>query len=119
MGKRILIVDDDVELCQEVAEVLSDESFYVKTCHSPEECAELINSESFDIALVDFKMPGLSGIELVKKIKQKSPATKTLIISGKPFIEKLKEDESVSHLIDGVMNKPFDIAKLIQTLRSL
>jgi DNA-binding NtrC family response regulator len=119
MQKKILIIDDDVELCQEVNEILHDEGFFVTICHDPLQCDELIKNDTFDIALVDFKIPGSTGMELVKKIKQKSPATKAFILSGKPFIEKLLEEQGHSSIIDGVMNKPFDIEKLLQSLKSL
>jgi DNA-binding NtrC family response regulator len=117
MPKRILIVDDDVELCEEIAEILGDEGFFVHICHEPLQCAEFIENNKYDFSIVDFKIPGSSGIELVKMIKQKIPDTKIIMVSGKPFIEKLKDDAAISVFIDFVINKPFNIEQLLGIIK--
>ena len=116
--KRILIIDDDVELCEEVAEVFRDEGHSVTNISDPKESQELIDNGTFDIVIVDYKMPGLNGIELVKNIKKKNPKICVFIASGRPFIEKLIEEEKVAHLVSGVISKPFNCAVLLEKIKS-
>lgn len=115
-GKRILIIDDDVELCEEMAETLRDEGYSVKNVFDPVEGQTLISKENFDIAIVDYKLPGLNGIQLLKNIKKKAPKTKVFIATGRPFIEKLIKEEKVSHLVSGVINKPFSCDALLEKI---
>lgn len=113
-SKQILVVDDDEELCQELSDILREEGHSVKNTSNPSEGEEWIDKFNFDTAIFDYKMPGITGIDLLKRIKNRNPGTKVFILTGKPFIEKLLEEENVSDLVDGVINKPFDISNLIR-----
>jgi len=119
MVKRILIVDDDAELAEEMAEILRDESFIVESTSDALYAEKLINKESYDLYLLDYKMSYLSGVDLLKKIKFKDPESEVFIISGRPAIEKLLEEENVRELVSAVIKKPFDIETLLQRIKSL
>ncbi|OGV36548.1 MAG: hypothetical protein A2020_10115 [Lentisphaerae bacterium GWF2_45_14] len=114
---RIILIDDDETLCEGVAFILRDEGYSVMNTSSPVEGIELIGKNIFDIALIDYKMPHLTGIEIMKEIKDKNPATKVFIVSGKPFIENVLEEENVSHLVEGIIKKPFKEETLLNALK--
>ena len=116
MAKQILIIDDDEELCDGIAEILHDEGYCVKNTSDADEAGKLIENCVFDIALVDYKMPKLTGVDVLRLIKAKNPATRVFIVSGRPFIEKLLEDEKVAHLVAGVISKPFDCQELLERI---
>lgn len=118
-NKSILIIDDDVELCEEIAETLQDEGYPVEYISDPDQGQNLINRKAFDIVIIDYKMPGLNGIELLKKIKEKNPQTKVFIATGRPFIDKLLEEQKASHLVSGVVNKPFNTDTLLEKIIGL
>jgi DNA-binding response OmpR family regulator len=115
-NKSILVIDDDAELCEEIAEILQGEGYSVENTSDTAEGENLLKEHSYDIVILDFKMQDLNGIDILKKIKAKDPTTKVCMISGRPFIEKLLEEEKVSHMVDGVINKPFDGKALIEKI---
>jgi len=115
-GERLLLIDDDAELCQEVAEALRDEGFVVENTSDTSEGEKLVARGVFDVVILDYKMPGLNGIELLRMIKSKRPKTKVIITTGRPFIEKLLEEEGASHLVSGIVMKPFSYDELLEKI---
>jgi len=115
--KKILIIDDDIELCEEMSEALKDEGYFVQTAFNANKGEKLLKKIKFDIILLDYKMPGLNGIEIMKKIKDAN--TKVIILSGKPFIEKLLKDNNIDNQLSGIITKPFDVNELIKKLKSI
>jgi DNA-binding NtrC family response regulator len=114
MGKgRVLIVDDDEDLCSQLAEAMQNEGFKVNYESDPYEAKRLIDKLHFEFALMDYKMQGITGLDLLKIIKEKSPSTKVFLISGRPFIEKILFEENVAHLVSGVLQKPFELDVLL------
>ena len=116
-NERILIIDDDVELREEISEVLADEGYLVKGTSDPVEGVNFIDGHIFDIAILDYKLPGMTGVELLCRIKKKSPETRVFIVSGRPFVEKLIKEENAYHLVSGVITKPFDCETLLNKIR--
>jgi DNA-binding NtrC family response regulator len=117
MPKKILLIDDDVQLCEEVAEMLRDEGYFVDNTSDEDQAEELIKNNIYDICLLDYKLPRLTGIELLKKIKQINPRCAAFIVSGRPFIEKIIEEENVSWLVSGIIEKPFRIKDLLDKIK--
>lgn len=76
------MVDDESGPRDLLESALSEKGFQVKTAKSGEQACQLIDETSFDLVLTDLKMPGLSGIELLKKIRQRSPEIHVIIITG-------------------------------------
>ncbi|HTZ11893.1 MAG TPA: response regulator [Candidatus Margulisiibacteriota bacterium] len=118
MAKKILLVDDDAELCQEVASILRDEGYEVDNTSHSLKGRELICLKEYDTYLFDYKMTDLNGIELLRIAKEKNPSGKVFIISGRSFIGKLLKEEGVLNLVSGVITKPFDIEVLLQNIGS-
>jgi DNA-binding response OmpR family regulator len=116
--QRILIVDDDRELCSEISEILQDEGYLVDIARDGLE-GEARIEEDYDIILLDFKMPGLNGVELLNKIKSKNKSSKIFLISGRPFLNKLISEFGPTHLVDAVFSKPFDVELLLAKIKEL
>jgi len=68
--------------------------------------------------LLDYRMPGLNGIELLEFIKNKNLRTKVFLVSGKPFVEKLLSDEDLSSVVTCFMKKPFDPKVLLENINA-
>jgi len=112
---RILIVDDDRSM-REFLEILLDREGYVITSASRGTVAlDLCKKEKFDLIITDLKMPGISGIDLLKRIKEISPETMVILItayaSGQSAIEAMKEG---AH---DYLEKNFDVEDLKSTVR--
>lgn len=116
---KILLVDDSVELCNELAEVFREEGYLIDNTSNSTDGVMLIQTKSYDLCIFDYKMNGLSGIDLLKITKNLHPQCPVLIMSGKPSIMELIKKEKVANLIVGVIHKPFNIGKLLQKVKSI
>ncbi|HQP91792.1 MAG TPA: response regulator [Candidatus Omnitrophota bacterium] len=119
MPKRILLIDDDETLCKELADILHDEGYSADTASESGKAMQYIENDRHDLYLIDYKMEGITGIEIVKKIKDLDPGRKVLIISGRPGIEKIVHDEGVSHMLSGILSKPFDVSILLNKISDI
>lgn len=119
MAKRILLIDDNEELCQNVAQILRDEGYSVDDTSDSGKGEVLINKNTYDVSLFDYKMAGLNGVDLLRKVKEKDFQSVVFIISGIPFIEELLKKENVFHLVGEVINKPFDMGILLQKIKTV
>ena len=73
-GQKILLVDDDKDMCESLADVLTlDSEYEVKYSISPLEALEMVKNDDFSLVIVDYKMPEMNGVELLKRIKTARP----------------------------------------------
>jgi len=87
MITRVLIVDDEEQFAQVLAERLRLRNYDVTTCGSGEAAIEKIRQYNFDVAILDVQMPGMSGIETLREIKRKKPMTEVIMLSGHATVE--------------------------------
>jgi len=80
--KRILVVDDDPNICLLLSKFLQKNGFGVESTQTGAESVELLKNKSFDLILCDFKLPDEDGIDLLIKFKEIKPATIVIIITG-------------------------------------
>src|SRR5687767_5389822 len=79
---RILIVDDEPGIRQSLKGIFSDEGFTTDAVASGEECLKKIEESSYDLALLDIWLPGIDGLETLRRLREKSPQTRVVMISG-------------------------------------
>ena len=84
---RVLAVDDEEVVCESIRRVLTGEGYQVRTTTSPLEGVELLAKESFDLLLLDIKMPEMDGIEVLRRARDVSPDTEVLIVTGYATID--------------------------------
>lgn len=82
MKAKILVVDDELSMREFLSILLEREGYAVTAAGSAEEALRTMESNPFDLVLSDVNMPGLSGIELLTRIKEKSPETAVLILTA-------------------------------------
>lgn len=114
--KKILVIDDDVHISNMIEEALTKEGYSILKAYSGTEAMYVLSKTSPDLILLDLMLPGLSGEELLPKIKD----IPVIVISAK-----LDVDNKVRLLLDGAadyITKPFDLselkARIIVALRS-
>ncbi len=114
--KKILVIDDDVHISDMIEEALTKEGYSILKAYSGTEALYVLSKASPDLILLDLMLPGLSGEELLPKIKD----IPVIVISAK-----LDVDNKVRLLLDGAadyITKPFDLselkARIIVALRS-
>lgn len=84
---KILVVDDDPLLCQLMTDIISGMGYPVKALHDPHEAIKAVQEENIPVALIDLKLPGMDGIEVMEEIKAISPGTIVIIVTGHSSIE--------------------------------
>ncbi|MDD5723511.1 MAG: sigma-54 dependent transcriptional regulator [Syntrophales bacterium] len=87
MNETILVVDDEESICQSLKGILSDEGYEVLTVRSGEACLDTIEEELPSLVLLDIWLPGIDGIETLKRIKSKHPRMQVIMISGHGTVE--------------------------------
>src|SRR5258707_4535175 len=78
----ILIVDDDEVYRNRLGRAFVDRGYDVRTAHDHDSALAIATEDSPELAVVDLKMPGKSGLELVKALREIDPATKTVVLTG-------------------------------------
>lgn len=114
---RILIVDDEKAIRDILSEILSVMGFEVVVASSGNEGLHLFLKDSFDLVLTDLEMPGIDGWTLALYIKEKSPKTPIVLVTGEDkggIMEKLE-----GSCVDSVMFKPFRLEDIQETVQNM
>jgi len=114
MKKRILLVDDERDFVEALAERLRNRDFDVTTAFTGEEALERLKEYNFDVAIVDVKMPGLDGIETLKGIKKLKPLTEVLMLTGHGTVE--TAIEGMKHGAYDFLMKPCEMDTLLKKI---
>ena len=114
---KILIVEDEEDLAENLADLLELEGYTTKICLSGEEALEEIKTSLPDIALLDIQLPEIDGIELLRRLKELQPTLPVVMVSAssqRGMGEKIKE-----YGADGMIMKPYDQDELLQFIEEL
>jgi DNA-binding NtrC family response regulator len=84
---RLLLVDDEERFATTLARLLGIRQMQVTTAFSAEQALELFAPDSFDVALVDVKMPGMSGVDLLGEMKKRDPDLEVIILTGHASVD--------------------------------
>ena len=106
MKYRVLVADDDMSIRTLIAEVLGDDGFDVDTAANGEDAWQQFEAASYDVVLTDIRMPLLDGLQLLQRIRTKSPLTHVLVLTSYASVA-----SSVQALKDGAFDyllKPFE-----------
>ena len=111
----VLLVDDEEELVFTLAERLVYRGYDAEGVLSGAEAITRAEEKRFDVIVIDVKMPGMNGIEVMKKIRQKHPNTRVMLITGHGSI-KDGEDGLAEGAVD-YLQKPVKLEDLIKKIR--
>lgn len=111
-GTRILVVDDDRDVAEALADVLGLYGYPVDVVHTGEDAIETARTTRFAVILMDIALPGLDGIESLRRIQAQDPNVKALLMTG----------HSAHHLHaraagTEILAKPLDLEDLLQRIR--
>ena len=81
-GLKVLIVDDEVVFCENMAKLLNTRGYQVKTVNEGEEAISVLKKEVYDVVVLDLKMPGMNGIDVLKKIKELGVSSQVIMLTG-------------------------------------
>jgi DNA-binding NtrC family response regulator len=106
----ILIIDDEESICDGLSQVLRKEGYLVKAVKEGNDGLTLFGKENFQVVFLDLKLPGLKGMQVLSKIKETSPETPVIIITGYASIESAVE--AIKQGAFDYMAKPFSPEEL-------
>jgi CheY-like chemotaxis protein len=107
----VLVVDDDVDTCRNVSDILQDLGYRVDVAHDGPSALELVRKNSYDVALLDYKMPGMDGLTLYRKIKALRAGTVAIVITA--YAGGTTVEEALGAGAWQVLPKPVDFPKLL------
>jgi len=116
MPERILIIDDEPNITAAFSSLLTDEGYVTSVAGTAEEALKLTASKRFDLVLLDINLPGLSGVEFLRRVAREEPPLTVLVISGQSDIPTALEAVRLGAV--DYMEKPVPPEKLIAGVQS-
>jgi two-component system copper resistance phosphate regulon response regulator CusR len=114
---KILIIEDEIKIAHSLKKVLEDEGYSVNAAVTGEEGFFLINTDIFDVVILDLMLPGRSGLEILKVLRRRDKQTLVLILTARDTVE-----DRILGLdcgADDYMIKPFAVSELLARIRVL
>jgi DNA-binding NtrC family response regulator len=112
---RILIVDDDQNILEVISTGLEDAGYRVDTARNASEAVVKSESNIFNLALVDIRLPDTEGTKLLTKMKEARPEMVTIILTGYPSLQ--NAIEAVNNGADAYLLKPVRMKDLLNVVR--
>ena len=103
---KVLVVDDEIAVCSNVAAFLEDEGFTVFSAASGEEALDLLLKQKIDVAIIDIRLPGIDGDTLILKAHEILPELKFLIHTGSTNFSVSRSIEDIGVKEEQVFRKP-------------
>lgn len=114
---RLLIVEDEKELCDTISKSLYESGYEVDTCYDGDEAFDYILTEEYDLIVLDLNLPGMDGMDILRELRKENEETKVLILSARSQI--IDKVEGLDAGANDYMEKPFHLQELEARIRSL
>ncbi len=113
---RILVIDDDAELCKLVSRFLGADGYAVQTTHSSGQGIELVLSREYDLVVLDVMLPGMDGFEVLRRIRAKSNTPVLMLTARGDDLDRIMGLEIGA---DDYLAKPFNPRELAARARAI
>jgi OmpR-family two-component system manganese-sensing response regulator len=114
---KVLLVEDDLEMSKNIKDWLSSERHVVDAVNSGNDARACLMCGEYDLLIVDWQLPGMSGIELIKEHRSRKGETPILMLTGKRSID--EKEEGLDAGADDYLTKPFHMRELMARVRAL
>jgi len=108
---RLLIVDDDKDTCSNLSDILTDCGYSVDVAHGGQQALDLFEQHHYRLALLDYKLPTMTGVQLFNRMRQLDENIAGLLVTG--FASSETESEARSAGLRQVVSKPVDMPKFL------
>jgi two-component system response regulator PilR (NtrC family) len=116
-GARILVVDDEPDIRQALVTVLERDGFSCDDAGTGEEAVETFDADPFDLVITDIRMPGISGLDVMRRVKSRAPDTIVVLITAHASLD--TAIEAVREGASDYITKPVRFENLILKVRNL
>lgn len=113
---KVLLVDDERDFVQTLSERLKIRNFGSHAVYDGQQALDFIQEDDPDVMVIDLRMPGINGIEVLKQVKKTNPHIEVIILSGHGSLE--DEQECMELGAFAFLNKPADLEKLAETIKA-
>ena len=113
--KRILIIDDDKNICHILSKLLEKEGFHTDSVYKGEDALKLLLKKHYDFMIVDYNLPDTNGLEIIKKLSHTKPIMGKIMISA--YGDKLIKSKVIQENAL-FFDKPFNNQILIKTIKA-
>ena len=110
----ILILDDEPIVCKRLKSALERKGYHVETFSKSSEAVARIREKTFEIVITDLKMEGIDGMQFLTEVKQRSPKTEVIVITGFATMETAKE--SFRKGVLDFLAKPFKLGEIFRVI---
>lgn len=117
MNKKILIVEDDVVFCRLLTKFLSRNNFEVMDAQNGKDAFELMEMNEFKLAILDYRLPDMTGLEILEKLKSKSPSSKIILITR--YGDQDIATQAIEKGADAFISKPINPNELLEVINKL
>jgi DNA-binding NtrC family response regulator len=108
---KVLLVDDEVDFVKTLAERLKMRDLKADSVHDGEEAVSFVEKEDPDVMVLDLRMPGMDGIEVLRKVKKAYPETQVIILTAHGTDEDREEAEKLGAF--AFLKKPVELHALV------
>lgn len=115
--KKILVVDDEKNIRITLEKALSLADYSVSTAYNGEEALEILNEKEIPVILLDLKLPGMDGIEVLSEINKLDYETKVIIITGYSSVDSAVETMKMGAV--DYLQKPFKPEKIVDLVEDI
>ncbi|WP_174614958.1 response regulator [Virgibacillus ihumii] len=117
MTRKILVVDDQPGIRLLLQEVFTNEGYHVTTVTTGKEALDNLFSTEFDLIMLDYKLPIVDGVEVLRKMNDRDITTPAIIMSGLP--EDISTETEQLSPVKKILAKPFNVQEVCDFTRSL
>jgi len=111
MAKTVLVVDDDEDIRVNISDILEDLGYQVDTAEDGVRALELVERQNYDVALLDYKMPGMDGATLYSRIKEICPQMVAIMVTAYAGSNGMQQAKDAGTW--RILRKPVDVAELL------
>lgn len=118
-GKKVLVVDDEIHIVHVVAIKLRNNGYEVITADNGSDAYELACNEKPDIVVTDYQMPGMSGLELLEKMRsnEETKAIPAIMLTARSFA--ISKEQQTELQVSGCLSKPFSPRELLGSIEDI
>jgi DNA-binding response OmpR family regulator len=114
---KLLLVEDDVPLAQSIVSWLSQEHHIVEVTHDGRDGYELLLSSQYDLAIIDWNLPGMEGPEICKRYRSQKGLTPIILLTGRSHINEKATGFDAG--ADDYLTKPFEMSELLMRIKAM